>query len=50
MKSGYKKIVVKVGSNVITQENGLPDENRIQHLVNQLAEIKKRGIEVILVS
>ncbi len=50
MKLGYKKIVVKVGSNVITQPNGLPDESRIQHLVNQLAEIKKQGIEVILVS
>ena len=50
MNLGYKKIVVKIGSNVITQENGLPDESRIQHLVNQLAEIKKQGIEVILVS
>lgn len=50
MKLGYKKIVVKVGSNVITQANGLPDESRIEHLVNQLAEIKKQGIEVILVS
>jgi len=50
MKLGYKKIVVKVGSNVITQANGLPDEARIKHLVNQLADIKKLGIEVILVS
>ena len=50
MKLGYKKIVVKVGSNVITQGNGLPDEARINHLVNQLAEIKQQGIEVILVS
>ncbi|RZJ63541.1 MAG: glutamate 5-kinase, partial [Flavobacterium sp.] len=50
MSLGYKKIVVKVGSNVITQANGLPDEHRINHLVNQLATIKKQGIEVILVS
>lgn len=50
MNLGYKKIVVKVGSNVITQVNGLPDETRINHLVNQLAAIKKLGIEVILVS
>lgn len=50
MSLGYKKIVVKVGSNVITQANGLPDEQRINHLVNQLAIIKKQGIEVILVS
>ena len=50
MSLGYKKIVIKVGSNVITQANGLPDEQRINHLVNQLAAIKKQGIEVILVS
>lgn len=46
----YKKIVVKIGSNVITQADGLPDEKRIQHLVDQLAALKKQGIEVILVS
>jgi glutamate 5-kinase len=50
MKLGYKKIIVKVGSNVITQANGLPDEGRINHLVDQLAAIKQQGIEVILVS
>ena len=46
----YKKIVVKIGSNVITQSNGLPDLNRIEHLVNQLHAIKQKGIEVVLVS
>ncbi|WP_443937174.1 glutamate 5-kinase [Pedobacter sp. MW01-1-1] len=50
MKLGYKKLVVKVGSNVLTQANGLPDEARIEHLVHQLAEIKKQGVDVILVS
>jgi glutamate 5-kinase len=46
----YQRIVVKIGSNVITQTNGLPDINRIQHLTAQIAEIKKQGIEVILVT
>ncbi|QPH38118.1 glutamate 5-kinase [Pedobacter endophyticus] len=50
MKLGYKKIVVKVGSNVITQADGTLDEFRIQHLVTQLAEIKRQDIEVTLVS
>jgi len=50
MKLAYKKLVVKVGSNVLTQTDGLPDESRIKHLVDQLAQIKKQGIEVILVS
>jgi len=46
----YKRIIIKIGSNVITQENGLPDNDRIQHLVEQMAHIKKKGIELILVS
>ncbi|WP_443945187.1 glutamate 5-kinase [Pedobacter sp. AW1-32] len=50
MKLAYKKLVVKVGSNVLTRADGLPDELRIRHLVDQLAQIKKQGIEVILVS
>lgn len=46
----YKKIVVKIGSNVITKANGLPDNERIAHLVSQIASIKAKGVEVILVS
>ncbi|WP_199119834.1 glutamate 5-kinase [Pedobacter sp. ASV28] len=46
----YKKIVVKIGSNVITQADGLPDETRIMHLVSQLSTLKQKGIEIILVS
>lgn len=50
MNAHYKKIVVKIGSNVLTQSNGLTDEARIGNITGQLAELKKRGIEVILVS
>ena len=46
----YKKIVVKVGSNVITRADGFPDTNRIANLVTQLAELKRKGIQVVLVS
>ncbi|WP_259069610.1 glutamate 5-kinase [Mucilaginibacter sp. X4EP1] len=46
----YNRIIVKIGSNVFTQKDGLPDLKRIGNLVGQIAEIKKRGIEVILVS
>lgn len=46
----YKKILVKVGSNVLTQPNGLPDVNRMSALVTQISELKKQGVEVILVS
>jgi glutamate 5-kinase len=50
MAHKYQRIIIKIGSNVLTQKNGLPDEARISHLVDQLAAIKKQGREVILVS
>ncbi len=46
----YKRIVVKVGSNVVTRPDGFPDIDRIKSLVDQLAELKKQRIEVVLVS
>src|SRR4051812_42524398 len=50
MTFNYRRIIIKIGSNVITKPNGLPDVERIAHLVDQIAEIKKQGKEVILVS
>jgi glutamate 5-kinase len=46
----YKRIVIKIGSNVLTQSNGLPDQQRISKLVEQIVAIKQQGIEVTLVS
>jgi glutamate 5-kinase len=46
----YKRIIVKVGSNVLTQANGTTDVARIGHLVEQIAALRKRGKEIILVS
>lgn len=50
MDLDYKRIVIKIGSNVLTKENGLPDYQRIDHLTRQIAAIKEQGREVILVS
>lgn len=50
MSVAYKRIVVKIGSNVLTQANGLPDQNRIAHLVDQIVTLKNQGITVIVVS
>lgn len=50
MALSYQRIVVKIGSNVLTREDGLPDSSRIQHLVDQIADLKKVGKEVIVVS
>jgi glutamate 5-kinase len=43
MSFNYRRIIIKIGSNVITRADGLPDVERIAHLVNQIAEIKKQG-------
>jgi glutamate 5-kinase len=50
MAHNYHRIVVKIGSNVFTQKDGLPDLKRIGHLAGQIAAIKTQGKEVILVS
>jgi glutamate 5-kinase len=50
MALAYKRIIVKIGSNVLTRENGMPDLDRMQHLVDQITQLKKQGKEVIVVS
>lgn len=50
MAYNYQRIIIKIGSNVLTQKDGLPNVQRINHLVDQIAKIKKQGKEVILVS
>ncbi|HEY6082267.1 MAG TPA: glutamate 5-kinase, partial [Chitinophagaceae bacterium] len=50
MLQPYKRIIVKIGSNVLTRKNGKPDVERMAHLVGQIAGVRKKGVEVILVS
>ena len=45
-----KRIVVKVGSNVLTRKDGKLDVTRMSALVDQIAWLRKQGIEVIVVS
>jgi glutamate 5-kinase len=45
-----KRIVVKVGTNVLTQADGKLDVTALSQLVDQLVAIKQQGIEVVLVS
>jgi len=46
----YRKIVVKVGTNVITTKTGELDLDILESLTSQIALLRKKGIEVILVS
>ncbi len=45
-----KLLVIKIGSNVIAEREGGPDQKRIQHLVAQVAQLKKTGYNIVLVS
>ena len=45
-----KRIVVKVGTNAIAGNGGKLDLGAMRNLVNQIAEIKKNGKEVIIVT
>lgn len=45
-----KVLVIKIGSNVLTQSNGLPDLDRMQHLVSQIQGLIAAGKKVVLVS
>ncbi len=45
-----KRITIKIGSNVLTNPDGLPNNQIIQQITTQVHELKKKGIQVILVS
>lgn len=46
----FTKIAVKIGSNVLTRKDGTLDITRMSALVDQIAELRKAGVEVILIS
>jgi glutamate 5-kinase len=46
----FKRITIKIGSNVLTRKDGTLDLTRMSSLVDQIAELHKNGLEIILVS
>ncbi len=46
----YARVAVKVGSNVLARKDGTLDVTRMSALVDQIAELRKDGMEVILIS
>ena len=42
----YKRITVKIGSNVLTRRDGTLDITRMSALVDQVAELHKAGVEI----
>jgi len=50
MKQVFTRVAVKVGSNVLTRRDGTLDVTRMSALVDQIAELYKSGVEIILIS
>lgn len=46
----YKRVAIKVGSNVLTRKDGTLDVTRMSALVDQIATLREAGVEVILIS
>ncbi|NQZ58970.1 MAG: hypothetical protein HRT88_16075 [Lentisphaeraceae bacterium] len=45
-----KRVVIKVGSRLLVDENKHLSKERLQTLISQISDIRDRGVEVILVS
>ncbi len=45
-----KRIVIKLGTGILTTGIGIVDTDRINAICTQVAEVRKRGIEVLIVS
>ncbi len=45
-----KRLVVKVGSNVVTKKNGRCDIRKMRIIVEDICELQENGVEVVLVS
>jgi glutamate 5-kinase len=50
MVKQWKRVAVKVGSNVLTRSDGMLDVDRMSGLVAQMAELHDAGVEIILIS
>ena len=46
----FGRVVVKVGSNVLTRDDGTLDTTRMSALSDQIAQLHRGGVEIILVS
>ena len=50
MSLKFKKIAVKIGSNVLTRPDGTLDVTRMSALVDQIAVLHKKGVEIVIIS
>ena len=49
-EENYSRVAVKIGSNVLARKDGTLDITRMSALVDQIAELHRQGIEVIMIT
>lgn len=50
MAKDYKRLVIKIGSNVLAGKDGLPNEDRMRKLTEEIAALSREGREIVVVS
>lgn len=50
LKTPRRRVVVKVGSNVLTRQDGSLDTTRVSSIVDQIVTLRKAGYDVVLVT
>ncbi len=50
MDNSFKRVAIKIGSNVLTRTDGSLDVTRLSALVDQIATLRRSGMEIILIS
>ncbi len=46
----YKRIVVKIGTKVLTTDTGILDVEFLSHVVDQIVKLRRQGLQVVLVT
>ena len=49
-KGKKRRIVIKIGSNLITENENILNDSVIENLCNQISEVQDNGNEIIIVS
>ena len=50
IEARFKRIAVKVGSNVVTQSDGSLNIGRMLRIVEDIAVLHKQGVDIILIT
>jgi glutamate 5-kinase len=46
----YKTLIIKIGTNVLTDDSGFLNQGKLEEVVSELVALKKQGVKIILVT